>query len=88
MIDSFLSVFQEMEKREKQLQSDIEELKKEIAQRHIESKTLREDLEATNRQIVLDNKEYEKLVDELENLKVSFEEGLSFVSPTKFLLFD
>ncbi|KAJ8301978.1 hypothetical protein KUTeg_020965 [Tegillarca granosa] len=59
----------EMEKKEKQLQSDIEELKKEIAQRHIESKTLREDLEATNRQIVLDNKEYEKLVDELENLK-------------------
>ena len=45
-------------------------MKKEIVQRQIEAKTLREDLEATQRQTVADKKEYEKLTDELEKLKV------------------
>lgn len=38
----------------------------------MENKSLKEDLEGNNRQIVLDKKEYEKLVDEMEKFKVIY----------------
>lgn len=63
---------QETEKKIKELQSACDEIKKEIMQRQMESKSFKEDLENNNRQIVLDKKEYEKLIDEMEKLKVSF----------------
>ena len=63
---------QEVEKKIKELQNGTEEMKKEIVQRIAEKKTLGEDLETTRRQITTDKKEYEKLQDELEKLKVSF----------------
>lgn len=59
----------EIEKKIKELQAGTEEMKKEIVQRQIEAKTLREDLDATQRQTAADKKEYEKLTDELEKLK-------------------
>lgn len=39
-------------------------------QRQMEIKSFKEDLENNNRQIVHDEKEFEKLVDEMEKLKV------------------
>lgn len=39
----------------------------------MENKSLKEDLEGNNRQIVLDKKEYEKLVDEMEKFKVIYQ---------------
>ncbi|KAL3853073.1 hypothetical protein ACJMK2_016653 [Sinanodonta woodiana] len=59
----------EIEKKIKELQAAADEMKKEISQRQLEAKTLREDLEHAQRQCSLDSKEYEKLQDKLENLK-------------------
>ena len=74
MVNSFsvCLILKEIEKKIKELQAGTEEMKKEIVQRQIEAKTLREDLEATQRQTTADKKDYEKLTDELEKLKVCF----------------
>ena len=45
-------------------------MKREILQRQAEKKTLSEDLQSTSHQIATDKKEYEKLMEELEMLKV------------------
>uniref|UniRef100_A0A0B6Y001 Cilia- and flagella-associated protein 58 central coiled coil domain-containing protein n=1 Tax=Arion vulgaris TaxID=1028688 RepID=A0A0B6Y001_9EUPU len=59
----------EVEKRIKELQTSIEEMRREIVQRQVEAKTLIEDLESTQRQTANDQKAYEKITDELEQLK-------------------
>lgn len=46
-------------------------MKKEIVQRQLEVKTLKEDLETSNRQVGKDTKDHEKLTEKMENLKVS-----------------
>lgn len=61
----------EIEKKIKELQLATEDMKKEIVQRQIEAKTLREDLESTERLIKTEKKEHENKIDELEDLKVS-----------------
>lgn len=38
----------------------------------MENKSLKEDLEGNNRQIVIDKKDFEKLVDEMEKFKVGY----------------
>ena len=45
-------------------------------QRQMENKSLKEDLEGNKRQIIQDQKEYEKLIDEMEKLKVSLKSYL------------
>lgn len=45
-------------------------MRKEIANRQMEAKNLREDLETTQRQIAMDSKDHEKLLEELEDIKV------------------
>ena len=62
---------QEMEKKIKELQQACEDMKKEIGQRQLEGKTLKEDLESSARQVTMDKKEYDKLVEKMENLKVT-----------------
>lgn len=47
-------------------------MKKEIAQRQIEARNLREDLETRQRQFGLDKKEFEGITEELEKCKVYF----------------
>ena len=59
-----------MEKKIKELQQACEDLKKEIGQRQLEGKTLKEDLESSARQVTIDKKEYDKLTEKMENLKV------------------
>lgn len=59
----------ETEKKIKELQAACDEIKKEIMQRQMENKSLKEDLESNNRQNIQDKKEYEKLIDEMEKLK-------------------
>ena len=67
-----LLLFQEIEKKIKELQQACDDMKKEIVQRQLEVKTLKEDLDTSSRQVSLDSKEYEKLTEKMENLKVSF----------------
>jgi t-SNARE complex subunit (syntaxin) len=64
-------VFQEIEKKIKELQQACDDMKKGIVQRQLEVKTLKEDLDTSNRQVSMDSKEYEKLTEKMENLKVS-----------------
>ncbi|BFZ08931.1 hypothetical protein BsWGS_11970 [Bradybaena similaris] len=59
----------EVEKKIKELQNNSEELRREIVQRQIEAKTLKEDLESTQQQTSNYQKEFEKLSDEVEWLK-------------------
>ena len=59
-----------MEKKMKELQAACDDMKKEIVQRQLEVKTLREDLDNSTRQVKKDHQEFEKLQDKLENLKV------------------
>ena len=59
-----------MEKKIKELQQACEEMRKEIGQRQLEGKTLKEDLETSARQVAMDRKEHEKLVEKMESLKV------------------
>ncbi|XP_046573953.1 LOW QUALITY PROTEIN: coiled-coil domain-containing protein 146-like [Haliotis rubra] len=59
----------EIEKKIKQLQAACDEMRKEIGQSQNEAKNLREDLEANQRQLGLDNKEYEELTEKMEKLK-------------------
>jgi len=47
-------------------------MKKEIVQRQLEAKTLREDVESTQRECTLEQKEYEKTKDEMERFKVIY----------------
>lgn len=63
---------QEIEKKIKELQAACEEMKKEINNRQLEAKTLKEDVEDTKRGNVLEAKELEKSQDEMEKLKVRF----------------
>jgi len=59
----------EIEKKIKELQQAGDDMKKEIVQRQLEVKTLKEDLETSNRNLTKENKEQEKLVEKMENLK-------------------
>ncbi|XP_060560310.1 coiled-coil domain-containing protein 146-like [Ruditapes philippinarum] len=59
----------EIEKKIKELQQACDDMKKEIVQRQLEVKTLKEDLDTSNRQVSMDSKEYEKLTEKMENLK-------------------
>ncbi|XP_025107839.1 coiled-coil domain-containing protein 146-like isoform X3 [Pomacea canaliculata] len=59
----------QIEKKIKELQTAAEEMRKEIANRQMEAKNLREDLETTQRQIAMDSKDHEKLLEELEDIK-------------------
>ncbi|XP_071082884.1 coiled-coil domain-containing protein 146-like isoform X2 [Haliotis cracherodii] len=59
----------EIEKKIKQLQTACDEMRKEIGQSQNEAKNLREDLETNQRQLGLDNKEYEELTEKMEKLK-------------------
>ena len=59
-----------MEKKLKELQQACEDLKKEIGQRQLENKTLKEDLETSARQVTIDKKDYDKATEKMENLKV------------------
>lgn len=59
----------QIEKKIKELQGTTEEMRKEIINRQIEAKNLREDLEAASRQYAADHKEYEELEDRLDHLK-------------------
>ena len=61
-----------MEKKLKELQQACEDLKKEIGQRQLENKTLKEDLETSARQVTIDKKDYDKATEKMENLKVLF----------------
>lgn len=61
---------QEIEKKIKELQNGNEEMRKEVLQRQNEVKTLVEDLDRTNHQIAHDKKEFEKLTEDMEKLKV------------------
>ena len=67
-----ISNLKETEKKIKELQAACDEIKKEIMQRQMENKSLKEDLESNSRQNIQDKKEYEKLIDEMEKLKASF----------------
>ena len=67
------SASQEMEKKIKELQQACEEMRKEIGQRQLEGKTLKEDLETSARQVAMDRKEHEKLVEKMESLKVKMD---------------
>lgn len=60
-----------MEKKVKELQAACDDMRKEIAQRLLEAKTLREDLDSTQRQYNIDNKEFEIITEEMEKLKVT-----------------
>ncbi|XP_046358151.2 coiled-coil domain-containing protein 146-like isoform X1 [Haliotis rufescens] len=62
----------EIEKKIKQLQTACDEMRKEIGQSQNEAKNLREDLETNQRQLGLDNKEYEELTEKLEKLKLDY----------------
>ena len=46
------------------------EMRKEIGQRHMEAKNLKEDLEQKNRGINIESKQLEELVEQVESLKV------------------
>ncbi|XP_076468743.1 coiled-coil domain-containing protein 146-like [Babylonia areolata] len=59
----------QIEKKIKELQAATEEMRKEIINRQMEAKNLREDLEAASRQYATDRKEYEDLEDQLDRLK-------------------
>ncbi|XP_069141238.1 coiled-coil domain-containing protein 146-like [Argopecten irradians] len=59
----------EIEKKLKEIQAASEDMKKEIVQRQMEAKTLREDMETTQRQCLAEQKEYDQLKSEMENLK-------------------
>ncbi|KAL4226619.1 hypothetical protein ACF0H5_014602 [Mactra antiquata] len=59
----------EIEKKIKELQQACDDMRKEIVQRQLEVKTLKEDLETSNRQVSKDSKDYEKLTEKMENLK-------------------
>ena len=65
-----------MEKKIKELQQAGEEMRKEIGQRQLEGKTLKEDLETSARQVAMDRKEYEKLTEKMESLKVMFRQTI------------
>ncbi|WAR25693.1 CC146-like protein [Mya arenaria] len=59
----------EIEKKMKELQAACDDMKKEIVQRQLETKTLREDLDNSTRQVKKDQQEYEKEQEKMENLK-------------------
>lgn len=67
---------QEIEKKIKELQAACEEMKKEINNRQLEAKTLKEDVEDTKRGNVLEAKELEKSQDEMEKLKVRLDKRI------------
>lgn len=64
-----LPKMEEVEKKTKELNKQIEDLKLEIGQRTLEGKNLREELLAKNREIELELKELEAEVEQQEKLK-------------------
>ncbi|XP_006816366.1 coiled-coil domain-containing protein 146-like [Saccoglossus kowalevskii] len=60
---------EEIDKQTKELEKNIKELKVEIAQRQLEAKNLREELENKNRVVDVEVKELEKEIEKQENLK-------------------
>ena len=61
---------QEVEKKLEELKNMCTETRKEIGQRHMEAKNLKEDLEQKNRGISVESKQLEELVEQVESLKV------------------
>ena len=61
---------QEVEKKLEELKMMCTEMRKEIGQRHMEAKNLKEDLEQKNRGINIESKQLEELVEQVESLKV------------------
>jgi|SRR6218665_922023 len=63
-------ISQEIEKKQEDLKQGNTELRKEINQRKLETKNLKEDLDNNNRQIQLREKEIEGIMEQLLRLKV------------------
>lgn len=61
---------QEIEKKQEDLKQGNTDLRKEINQRKLETKNLKEDLDNNNRQIQLREKEIEGIMEQLLKLKV------------------
>ena len=63
-------MLQEVEKKLEELKQMTVDMRKDIVQRHMEVKNLKEDLEQKNRGISTESKELEALVEQMESLKV------------------
>lgn len=61
-----------MEKKMRVLKESTEELRKEIMQKKLEIKNLREDLTSKQKQLVKEQKELEELLEYQVNLKVCY----------------
>ena len=70
LCDVWRHVLQEVEKKLEELKQMTVDIRKDIAQRHMEVKNLKEDLEQKNRCISTETKELEALVEQMESLKV------------------
>ena len=73
-----------MKKKIEELKQVCADMRKEIGQRQMESKRLKEDLESTQRQVQTSEKTSEEMQERVDSLKVRFEQFSAFLSLNDF----